>query len=137
MTKRRRSAKDWSPRGKIPGAPVWPEFVDGYLHAALWTGVDDDGQPLDKEYGIDDFSEEAVRSAIKDSNAFIRDNLADLEEFGDPSGHGHDFWLTRNRHGAGFRDRGYGAAGLRLWSAAGNYAELHVWADGHGTLHFE
>ena len=35
------------------------------------------------------------------------------------AGHGHDFWLTRNRHGAGFWDRGYPEAiGKALTDAA-------------------
>ena len=46
----------------------------------------------------------------------------------------HDFALTRNRHGAGFWDRGYGELGdflsdlARIWGEA----SLEVWVDADG-----
>jgi len=49
-----------------------------------------------------------------DCEAFEADNAANLaivmeHDDGRPEGHcGHDFWLSRNGHGAGFFDRYYG-----------------------------
>ena len=55
---------------------------------------------------------------------------------------GHDFWLTRNGHGAGFwdgdyRDRDAGEDyGDQLTSIVkANFAECDVWADGDGGVH--
>ena len=45
---------------------------------------------------------------------------------------GHDFWLTRNGHGAGFWDRGLGEVGDRLSNACkafGSY-DLYIGDDG-------
>lgn len=119
--------------------PIWPEFVDAYLEAALWaSAVGDDEEPLDKNYTVSDFTQEAVDQAVKDSNDFIRANRKDLEAASpDRSQHGHDFWLTRNHHGAGFWDRGYGAFGDRLTEAAHAYGPVNAYADRDGKVRFE
>lgn len=132
----REGPREWSPRGEVPGQPIWPEFVDAYLEAALWASMDDEGTPLDDQYSADDFSQEAIDQAVKDSNEFIRDNLKDLEAVGDPERHGHNFWLTRNHHGSGFWDEGYGDIGKRLTDAAHAYGELHVYAGDDEQLYF-
>lgn len=55
------------------------------------------------------------------------DVLADLEATGQTLEQcGHDYILTRNGHGAGFWDRGYGAAGDRLTAAVKVYGEVHA-----------
>lgn len=47
-------------------------------------------------------------------------------------GFGHDLWLTRNGHGAGFWDRGQGELGALLtkWATAEGEANLTVGDDG-------
>ena len=129
--------REWSPRGYIPGEPISPEFVDAYLEAALWSTLDDHGIPFDKDFSIKDFSDKAVQKAVDDSNSFIKKNKKDLKASGgNMEQHGHDFWLTRNGHGAGFWDRGYGKVGYRLTDAAHKYGELNIEKDAHGELHF-
>jgi hypothetical protein len=111
--------------------PIWPEFVDAYLEAALWTNQ------LEKTYGIQDFAQTAVDQAVKDSNDFILSNRKDLDEASsDRSRHGHDFWLTRNRHGAGFWDRGYGVFGDMLTDAAHAYGEVSVYVGDDEKVYF-
>jgi hypothetical protein len=132
---RKKNPLDWSPRGEIPGDPIWPKFVDAYLEAALWASMDDDGRPLDEKYRVRDFAQKAIDKSIDESNDFILVNRKDLESVGNESQHGHDFWLTRNRHGAGFWDRGYGAVGKRLTDAAQAYGEAYVYAGNDGKLH--
>jgi hypothetical protein len=39
---------------------------------------------------------------------------------------GHDFWLTRNHHGAGFWDRGLGKVGDELTKNAHPYGDAHL-----------
>lgn len=131
----KKSPLDWSPRGEFPGTPLWPTFVDAYLEAAIWASTGEDGRPLDQNYTVDDFSQEAVDKAIEESNDFIRANRKDLESVGDEGRHGQDFWLTRNGHGAGFWDRGYGTAGKRLTDAAHVYGEANVDVGDDGVLY--
>jgi hypothetical protein len=134
--------QDWSPRSGTPNPdkePIWPEFVDAYLEAALWaSSTGDNEKPLnDHGYAIWDFSKKAIAQAVKDSNAFIKTNLEALLSVGDPSQHGHDFWLTRNRHGAGFWDRGYGEVGKRLSDAARAYRETNAYVGDDKKIYFE
>lgn len=112
------------------------KFLRGYLEAALWSSTDDDGDPLDGTYSVNDFSAEAIESAVKDVNDFMESNADDLAEAGDDEQNGHDFWLTRERHGAGFWDRGYGAVGKRLTDAAHAYGEANIYVGNDGLLYF-
>lgn len=128
--------REWSPRGNIPGMPIWPKFVDAYLEAALWASIDDNGDPFDKNYDIEDFDQESIDKAVKESNEFIMANREDLEKVGNEEQHGHDFWLTRNGHGAGFWDRGYpDDIHSRLTESAHSFGEQHVFAAGDGTVY--
>lgn len=134
----KRSSLDWSPSGHIPGMPIWPQFVDAYLEAALWAASDSEGDNLDEQFSIHDFSQKAIDEAVSDSNKFIGANLKDLEQSGgDHSQHGHDFWLTRNGHGTGFWDRGYKkSVGNRLTAASEKFSERRVIVN-HGHLEFD
>lgn len=99
------------------------EFVDQYLETALWVSTDEDGEPLDREYDVGQFTKKAEAQAKKDAKAFLgarvigilpakgekprQWTVAELiEEYGngDFSLAGHDFLLTRGGHGAGFWD---------------------------------
>jgi hypothetical protein len=122
------------------------DFTRAYLEAALWSSTGDDGEPLDRDYYIEDFAPEAIKEALKDVKAFQRENADDLDEASDfiPAGgewsddeqHGHDFWLTRNGHGVGFWDRGYGAVGDRLSKAAERYGEVWPYVGDDGLVYF-
>jgi hypothetical protein len=79
--------------------------------------------------------DELLAECAEDLTAFLRGNAADIALSG-LTGHqvGEDFWLTRNRHGAGFWDRGLGEVGLRLTEAARVYGTVDVplsddWSD--------
>jgi hypothetical protein len=103
-----------------------------YLETALWSSTDEDGRPLDEQFDVSDFAPEAIRQAEKDCLDFLSTNdVGDLDE-GDV---GHNFWLTRNRHGAGFWDRGLGALGDRLTKAAHAYGECDIYLGDDGKLH--
>jgi hypothetical protein len=96
-------------------------FTRAYIECALWASTDDDGEPLDS-YGAEDIAPEAMQEIIDDCKAFQADQSADLADI-DSEQAGHDFWLTRCGHGAGFWDRGLGDIGRRLTDAA------HVWGN--------
>lgn len=127
---------DLRTRSKHP-VPVWPEFVDAYLQAALWASSTPDEVPLDVNYTVEDFTQEAVDKAVEESNAFIRANRNYLRASSkNRAQHGHDFFLTRNLHGTGFQDRGYGSFGDILAEAARAFGPANAEAGGDGKVRF-
>lgn len=82
------------------------EFTDQYIETALWSSMDEStesgGEPMDRNYGIEDIAEETLAVMVADCQAFQESFYDHIIE--DPSRAGHDFWLTRNGHGAGFFD---------------------------------
>lgn len=123
---------------KIP-APSSDAFVKSYLETALWSSTDESdesgGNPLDDNYSIDDVADEALAKATKDCNAFIKAAGKKLDEAGDDGQNGHDFWLTRNRHGAGFWDRGYGKVGDELTEIAHGFGEVNAYIGDDGKIY--
>jgi|CXWL01.1.fsa_nt_gi hypothetical protein len=84
-------------------------FTRGYLTAALWTEDPDPGQG---EYcpDLSRISRAFRLTAVKDCARFQYDNCGYLAHYQEQSGRdmesaGHDFWLSRNGHGAGYFDR--------------------------------
>ena len=102
-------------------------FTRSYLETALWSSIDFDGTPLDSNWGIDDFSNEALERAILDCASFRE--IADKHLVGyDDSKTSHDFWLTRNRHGAGFWDGDYqDLDGKKLTRLSHDFGELNIY----------
>lgn len=123
-------------------------MVRGYLEAALWASTDDDGEPLDDGRDLDDFAPAAIARAIADCAAFLdiahpldlRDYRADRAH--DPADGtvddymGHDLWLTRNGHGAGFWDRGLGFVGERLTECARVMGSCDCYVGDDGQVYF-
>lgn len=115
-------------------------FVRQYLETALWSSNDNSndqgGDPLDKNYTIDDIAPETIAQAISDCARFRAANQIDLIKTGDDDEqNGHDFWLTRNRHGAGFWDRGYGDVGKRLTDACHVLGEVDLYVGDDGKVY--
>lgn len=114
-----------------------------YIETALWSSTDDDGSPLDDNYGPDDLAPEALESMRTDVVGFIEsanpDALAFWEAELGAGQVGHDFWLTRNRRGAGFWDRfsrGIGAAyGDVLTHEAQVYGESYLYVGDDGKVY--
>lgn len=85
-------------------------FFNAYVEAALFTtsdGSDESGGvPLDKNYAVADIAPSTLREMRRDAEAFVKSAEHDdlLHGAGDYERAGHDFWLTRNGHGAGFWD---------------------------------
>lgn len=101
------------------------EFEEAYFEAALWSTTDADTmEPLDDLADLDDVQRLMPKwfaEQRRDIADFREANAALLAKAGDDSQNGHDFWLTREGHGAGFWDRGYGAVGDRLSDASKAY----------------
>jgi hypothetical protein len=106
----------------LKGAPIdgelpeMDEFTEAYVTAALYSSNDnsseDGGEPLDSNYSPEHFEAEAIQAMISDCAHFqsiYGHLLVDENYIGRVSGTtlqqaGHDFWLNRNGHGAGFWD---------------------------------
>jgi hypothetical protein len=116
------------------GLPCLTEALQAYAECAVWSSTDPETcEPLDDAYGTEDITPEGFESMSMDLEAFIQANWFDCVAYcrkrsaGDL---GHDFWLTRNRHGAGFWDRGLGALGDRLTAAAHPFGESYLMPNG-------
>lgn len=118
--------------------PEQEEVANAYKTAALWATTGDDEEPLDAEYSIDQISEESNEEIAKDVVEFWERAKAEgLTEHWTPGQFGHDFYLTRAGHGAGFWDRGFGYAGERLTEMAKSYKEKTPIVGDDGSIYFE
>lgn len=101
--------------------------ITGYRQCLLWSSVDENGEPLDS-LGLS-LSPEAQRTTRDEVIEFITSEIENLRPYMETTGAdwgqvGHDFWLTRNRHGAGFWDRG--AAGPAVDAIV---KSCHAWGE--------
>lgn len=116
-------------------------FLRAYIVAALWSSTDEHGEPLDAVFSPDDVAPECLAAMRASCDDFIKANESDLLEYCERTGNeewaGHDFWLTRNRHGAGFWDRGLGDLGKRLSDAAKVYGSVDLYAGDDGLIYGE
>lgn len=110
----------WATDAEIEAAAV------GYVTAVMWCGVvlAEDGETRSP----DEMGLTASESMWTGARETVRDFLSDpavlsavrrSEPWRSDAGQiGHDLWLTRERHGSGFWDRGAGDAGDTLTAAA-------------------
>lgn len=117
--------------------PDLDTMVDAYITCALWSSNDERGDPLDDNYSADDLTPECRARMAADGKRFLvrYESLVD----GYPAGPlGHDFWLTRNRHGAGFWDGDYPQKdGDLLTKAAHAFGETSLYVGDDGRIHHE
>jgi hypothetical protein len=103
--------------------------------SALWSSNDSEGLPLDKLYGVEDIEPTMLAKMTEDCRRFQEKNADDIaawvgsdctpEEMA-----GHDFWLTRNGHGAGFWDNNWEEeVGQRLTEASEAFCEVYGFED--------
>lgn len=106
------------------------DFEESYFEAALWSTVDaETGEALDNIADVEDIARlmpQWYNEQLNDIAGFRRDNwqlleLVKAEHGATDAQNGHDFWLTRERHGVGFWDRGYGDVGDELSKEAEVY----------------
>lgn len=119
-------------------ASVWAsldQFTKGYIEAAMWLLTDDDGNDCD-EMTFEDIDPDALAKVIADCLLFQTAHRVDLDAATEEDGsredahHGHDFYLTRNHHGAGFWDRGYTPALGRILTDAAHACGEDNWYVG-------
>lgn len=97
-----------------------------YLTCAAWSSTDFEGESLDSYQ----FSENAEKQMKNDLQNFVDLVNAEIPEMEMDAGQfAHDFWLTRNGHGAGFWDRGLGDLGDKLTKLAETFGECDLLVD--------
>lgn len=115
------------------------DAIDGYLQAAQFTGLDEQGESLDgRELSWTLGAQDKARA---DVIGFVTQNIAEVREFLAVTGHdftqiGIDFSLTRNRNGAGFWSRGAGEPGKALTEAAHAWGEATVFVNEQSEMDF-
>jgi hypothetical protein len=122
--------------------PTLDTFTRAYIEAALWSSNDEStpqgGEPLENNYGAEDIAEETLVQMVEDCRKFQAENAPLLRGCTRRSAYpieaqaGHDFWLTRNGHGAGFWDGDWPETGGALTAASNKFGavDLCVGTDG-------
>lgn len=124
------------------------KFTAAYIECALWSSNDESdesgGNPIDENYGVEDIALDSMAKIEADCAQFQENNTELLAQvphlnprWSTEEQNGHDFWLTRNGHGAGFWDRGYGEIGDKLSKACEAFGDCNVLIGDKGKLHFE
>lgn len=120
------------------------EFTQAYIVAMYWTDTGEEDQPT----GSEELSPEDLATIIEECREFQEQNKVVLESLYEEDGDhikpiygaeqaGHDFWLTRNHHGAGFWDRGLGKRGDQLTEAAHACGNRMLMLGDSGKIHYE
>lgn len=123
-------------------------FTRAYIEAALWSTTDNadesGGEPLDANYTTKDIAPETLAQMIEDCKEFQAAH-ADLIAAGSLHANnqwtaeeyaGHDFWLTREGHGAGFWDGAWPEpAATTLTDAAHAYGSFDLYVGDDGQIH--
>lgn len=136
-------------------------FTRHYIIAALWSTNDEStpsgGEPMDANYSPEDIAQETLLKIREDCERFQKDNRELLEAAyadgslpvngsgereGGAASAGHDFWLTRSGHGAGFWDGDWDSVedngpeyGDRLTEASKQFKEVYLYVGDDGQIH--
>jgi len=112
------------------------KFSRAYITAALWSTNDEEGEPLDAKYGISDLAPATLVGMLGDCADFQAKHHELLDQAGDEEQNGHDYWLSRNGHGAGFFDRGYpDEVGEVLQDLARKEGEVNLYVGDDGKIY--
>jgi len=119
------------------------QFFIGFLTCALWSSCDNStesgGEPFDANYSRDDIAFSSLLSMARECRDFMHAHEKDLRRYcvrmSGMEAAGHDFWLTKNRHGSGFWDQGLGELGRRLSENAKVYGSTDLYLGDDGKIH--
>lgn len=106
-------------------------FFQAFVEAALWSSSDINNEDSDislenENYSIEDIDKNTLVSLEKDCRSFFDDNYSLIKDNLERAG--HDFWLTSNRHGAGFWDGDWEKEiGRKLTEESHNYSERNFY----------
>lgn len=114
-------------------------FIIAYIDAALWSSscneTENDDTPLSDRYSMADIDSLSMDRIVKECEDFIGQCKPEDLELQRDDQNGHDFWLSRNGHGAGFFDRGLGDAGDRLQEIARGMGESDIYVGDDKKLY--
>ena len=120
-----------------------------FLTTLLWSSSDDNGEPLDRKYSIDNIDNtDMIDHLIVQFIAAVESDpiLISIENITDTTGNdsdriAHDLCLTINGHGAGFWDGDYsddgigsGEYGDRLTAISKNFHEVSLYENNRSHL---
>lgn len=121
------------------------EFATAYIVAALWSSIDDDGNPLDDGYGREDIAPDTIQAMLADCRAFYTAHESAIHCDGGPTGPdgssqtemaGNAFWLTRCGHGAGFWDGDWPEPhATELSDSAESFGDFDLYVGNDGKIH--
>lgn len=119
-------------------------FIVSFLQTALWASIDN-GEFLDSRFDISDFAPETRAKLEADCHAFYDANAASINCLGAPEAKdgtgcdgmaGHDFWLTRCGHGAGFWDGDWPEPHASILTrAAKTFGNVDLYVGDDGKIH--
>lgn len=113
---------------------LFDSFFHHYITAALFTSTDDEDQPLDHNYTATNFDKDSYEKLKKEAKRFF-DETYDMISHNLKQA-GHDFWLTKNHHGAGFWDGDWPAEiGKKLTDISHKYGETDIYVGDDGKLY--
>jgi hypothetical protein len=117
-------------------------FTKAYIEAALWSSTDDAGEPLDN--GAHELAPETVTKMVDDCTRFqseqtewlAEDYRTHQSEYSVEESAGHDFWLTRCGHGAGFWDGDWQEpAATKLTAASKTFGNVDLYIGDDGLIY--
>ncbi len=92
-------------------------FTRAYIECALWSSTyeteEREDTPMDANFSVEDLAPECIAKIVADCAKFQHDQIEAIawdnlvhfpHRYSTHEKAGHDFWLTRNGHGAGFWD---------------------------------
>jgi hypothetical protein len=114
-------------------------LTEAYIEALLWSETAEDGTPLDQNYTPADLDPDSRTAIEKDCARFQSDAAPILDTLSVPDSQiGHDFLLTRNRHGAGFWDSPEKYGGQenadKLTDIARTFGEMSAYVGDNGIV---
>lgn len=115
-------------------------FTRQYIATALWCGVTDDDMPDGNNYELDIsyLAPETLVKIIADCAAFQAecDEWIAARDGIHWESAGHDFWLTRNGHGAGFWDGDWPEPyATQLTDASKRFGEVDLYTGDDGLIY--
>lgn len=118
-------------------------FLVSYIETALWSSNDEHGEPLDSaKYADVELHPDTLKRFETDCEQFETAYLNLIAGLDDsvlrsiPDHIAHDFWLTRNRHGAGFWDGDYPEPlATQLTDLSHTFGECDLYIGDDGLLY--
>jgi hypothetical protein len=126
---------------------VFDAFELSYVETMCWSSTDDAGTNFDaSDYADTEFANETIARIKEDCAKFRVLSDAAFQSFNESSDDyplnpaqyhiAHDFWLTRNHHGAGFWDGDYPEPlATTLTNLAHSFGEQNLYVGDDGKFY--